>query len=302
MSNTIDEDAARASAQISSGTLHLNDDEVRMRRALEAFGDRRVQHETTPPSTDRHSPLQESAWQRTRSGAAREVAVTVVRRDHSHNRLPRPAAVELVNRVEAAETALRAERAARGQIERVLTEARAQVRELQTKLAHAELAHREALEAVQAGEKAAQAALRSMRTRLQAAEDERQAVSAALSIERAAREQAEEALRIERRAGADAGRQGASASVRGKTGATRGKPAPKPKPAARKVRKSSATKPGKSTLLASAKRAVVAGKTTRSAPQKQDRKARRLKQGARKKRWAAGAPRRVPVAARKPRG
>jgi len=52
-----------------------------------------------------------------------------------------------VNRIAAAEIALKAERAAREQAERSLHEAQATIQQLQTKLGHADLAHREALAA-----------------------------------------------------------------------------------------------------------------------------------------------------------
>lgn len=54
-----------------------------------------------------------------------------------------------VNRVMAAEAALRAEHAAREHAEQSLREALAHVQRLQTQLAHAEMAHREALAAEQ---------------------------------------------------------------------------------------------------------------------------------------------------------
>jgi hypothetical protein len=55
-----------------------------------------------------------------------------------------------VNRLEAAEAALRTERAARSLAERALAEAQAQVQSLRTKLAHAEMAQTEALAAERA--------------------------------------------------------------------------------------------------------------------------------------------------------
>jgi hypothetical protein len=64
-----------------------------------------------------------------------------------------------MNRVAAAEAALRNERAARERAERSLQEAVANVQALQTRLAHAELAHREALAAERAARERAEQAL-----------------------------------------------------------------------------------------------------------------------------------------------
>lgn len=64
-----------------------------------------------------------------------------------------------VNRVAAAEAALKTERAARERAERSLQEALAAVQHLQTQLAHAELAHKEALAAERHGREAAEQVL-----------------------------------------------------------------------------------------------------------------------------------------------
>jgi len=64
-----------------------------------------------------------------------------------------------VNRVAAAEAALRAERAAHEHAEQSLREALAHVQRLQTQLAHAEMAHREALAAEQHRREVAEQAL-----------------------------------------------------------------------------------------------------------------------------------------------
>jgi chromosome segregation ATPase len=104
-----------------------------------------------------------------------EVKVVVLqgRRDHAsqegHLRAP-------VNRLEAAETALKAEREARERAERALADTQAIVQDLQTKLGHTALALDELREAVRA------------------AEAERQSAEAALAAEGDARQKAEEAL------------------------------------------------------------------------------------------------------------
>lgn len=64
-----------------------------------------------------------------------------------------------VNRVQAAEGALRTERLAREHAEQALREAQANAQRLQTQLAHAEMAHREALAAEQQVREAAEHAL-----------------------------------------------------------------------------------------------------------------------------------------------
>jgi len=64
-----------------------------------------------------------------------------------------------VNRVEMAEVALKAERGAREQAERLLREAQASLHALQTRLAHAELAHREELAAERQARELAERAL-----------------------------------------------------------------------------------------------------------------------------------------------
>src|SRR5579871_512054 len=65
-----------------------------------------------------------------------------------------------VNRMAAAETLARAERTAREQAERALSEAQATIQHLRTQLVHAEMAHREALAAEQRARESAEAALR----------------------------------------------------------------------------------------------------------------------------------------------
>jgi hypothetical protein len=64
-----------------------------------------------------------------------------------------------VNRIAAAETALRAERTAREQAERSLAEAQSTLQHLRTQLVHADMAHREALAAANAAREQAEQAL-----------------------------------------------------------------------------------------------------------------------------------------------
>jgi len=65
-----------------------------------------------------------------------------------------------VNRIAAAETAARADRAAREHAERALSEAQAALQHLRTHVAHSEMAHREALAAANDARDQAQLALR----------------------------------------------------------------------------------------------------------------------------------------------
>jgi predicted nucleic acid-binding Zn-ribbon protein len=94
--------------------------------------------------------------------------------------------VGLVNRLEAAEAALKAERASRNELEKSLAEAKARIRDLQTQLAHTELAHREVLAAMRAEGEAAQDLIRDLRAHLRAVEDAQQAAPDAKKIERVA--------------------------------------------------------------------------------------------------------------------
>ncbi len=113
-----------------------------MRRALDSFGGR------TAPRAEQREPNPVTV--RDRTGAPRrrfvrdgEVPVTVLRRDT-------PPGATLSSPLQQAETALANEIAARRNAERLLTEAQAQIRDLQTKLGHAELAKTEAADLARA--------------------------------------------------------------------------------------------------------------------------------------------------------
>lgn len=84
-----------------------------------------------------------------------EVPVVVLNTSRDHG----PDGPPPVNRIAAAENALRSERGARERAERSLKEAMATSQHIQTKLAHADLAHNEALAAERAGRERAEAAL-----------------------------------------------------------------------------------------------------------------------------------------------
>lgn len=179
----------------------MQDVEAQMRRALGLFGAPRRQEaerpSAAPPTrqTDRFGP----GGHKRRFVQDGEVPVTVLngRRDH-------PADAP-TNRLEAAESALAAEHAARERAERALAEAQAQVHDLQTKLGHASLAQTEVQEAARRDHEATlalRAELREMTERAEAAEaararaEERLAVAEEeFSEERAARLEAERAQR-----------------------------------------------------------------------------------------------------------
>ncbi|HEY6431059.1 MAG TPA: hypothetical protein VIZ17_03695 [Acetobacteraceae bacterium] len=170
-----------------------------MRRALGLGGDQQRAPQPPPSSPDRlllHRPKR-------RFVAEGEVPVVhgrLTRRDESPQ-----AAAPPTNRVEAAETAARAERDARDKAERLLAEAQAAVHDLQTRLGHAQLAVSEGHQALEA-EKSAAAALNDQITQLEArlaevaaerdsAEQELQAVRATLADMRQARDMADRTTR-----------------------------------------------------------------------------------------------------------
>jgi hypothetical protein len=84
-----------------------------------------------------------------------EVSVEVLSPSREHG----PGGPAPVNRIAAAEAALRSERVARERAERSLREMQATLQQIQTKLAHADLAHSEALAAERRGREQAEAAL-----------------------------------------------------------------------------------------------------------------------------------------------
>ncbi len=84
-----------------------------------------------------------------------EVPVVVLSQSREHG----PDGPAPVNRIAAAEAALRGERAARERAERTLRETQATLQHVQTKLAHADLAHSEALAAERRARELAEASL-----------------------------------------------------------------------------------------------------------------------------------------------
>jgi hypothetical protein len=262
-----------------------------MRKVLDSLGSDTPPNQTSPDLTIQQQLSAPGKWRRNRSGAGpREVAVTTVRHDRLLPAVDRQSGtVGLVNRLEAAEAALKAERAGRSELERSLAEAKARIRDLQTQLAHAELAHREALDAMRAEGEAARDLIRDLRARLRAVEDARQAASDAINVERVARQRAEEAQALERNRGDDAGRQTSSNSAPREKGSSRSKVAAVRQEPGRGRRKSSATS-RRSGTQATRKRNPIVGKRTRFSPQAQGKKTARTKQGggSRSTRSAAG--------------
>jgi len=122
------------------------DEEDRMRQALGLRGDQ---------SNERPTPRREPLRGPHRFAKDGEVPVVVLSQSREHG----PDGPAPVNRIAAAEAALRAELAAREQAERSLRETQATLQHVQTKLAHADLAHREALAAQREGREQAEAAL-----------------------------------------------------------------------------------------------------------------------------------------------
>jgi hypothetical protein len=251
-----------------------------MRKVLDSLGSDTPPNQISQSSTVQQQLSAPGKWRRNRSGAApREVAVTTVRHDRLLPAADRQSGtMALVNRLEAAEAALKAERAGRSELERSLAEAKTRIRDLQTQLAHTELAHREALDAMRAEGEAARDLIRDLRARLRAIEDTRQAASDAISIERAARQRAEEAQALERNRGDDVGRQTSSNSAPREKGSSRSKVATVRREPGRGRRKSSATS-RRSDMPATRKRNPIVGKRTRSGRQAQGKKAARAKQG-----------------------
>ena len=200
MSNASDEDLSHSSNQAVPNTLHLDTAEERMRRAL-GLSNRNPPQQEAACAPAIHSPqLPQPGRPRHHLSNGRDVAVTIIRRKRHAEAADRQLApVPAVNRLEATETALKAERLAREQAERGLSEAQAKIRELQTKIVHADLAHQEALAAALAREASARQALQELRDSLCEIEQARQAAVSRARRERVAREQAEEALEAERR-------------------------------------------------------------------------------------------------------
>ncbi|MBN9560505.1 MAG: hypothetical protein J0H14_07210 [Alphaproteobacteria bacterium] len=117
-----------------------------MRQALGLRGDQ---------SNERLTPRREPLRGPHRFVKDGEVPVEVLSPSREHG----PGGPAPVNRIAAAEAALRSERVARERAERSLRETQATLQHVQTKLAHADLAHGEALAAERRGREQAEAAL-----------------------------------------------------------------------------------------------------------------------------------------------
>jgi membrane protein involved in colicin uptake len=137
--------------------------ETQMRNALGLRGD-------TPP----RSSASGSQPQRRRFVRDGEVPVTVIRRDHQ------PDGEHGANQLDAARQAIRSEATAKERAERLLAEAQAMIRDLQTKLGHERLAKDEALETV-----------RRLETEARVAALAQETAEAELAAERLARRNAE---------------------------------------------------------------------------------------------------------------
>jgi hypothetical protein len=148
-------------SDLPNDETRLRATEAQMRRAL-GLGDSTTPRIDPPAVTQGSGGAPRPPRRFVRDG---DVAVTLVQRD----RPPDGA----VNQLDAARQAIRSQAAAREHAERLLQEARAAIRDLQTKLTHANLARDEA----------------EQRT-----EKQLQAVRAELATEQAARQQAEAAL------------------------------------------------------------------------------------------------------------
>jgi hypothetical protein len=122
------------------------DEEDRMRQALGLRGDQ---------SNERPAQRREQERRTRRFVKDGEVPVVVLSPSREHG----PDGPAPVNRIAAAEAALRSERTARERAERALRETQATLQHIQTKLAHADLAHSEALAAERRGREQAEAAL-----------------------------------------------------------------------------------------------------------------------------------------------
>jgi hypothetical protein len=151
-----------------------SDAEAGMRRAL-GLGNQPTARQygyQTPRTSDHHA-------QKRRFAVDGDVPVVVLeRRNQGTGVTSAPAASPPVNRLREVETALKAEQDARQRAERLLTEARAAIHDLQTKIGHANLARDEAVE------------------RANSLQSDMAALTAALNAERDARSEAEVALQL----------------------------------------------------------------------------------------------------------
>jgi hypothetical protein len=149
-----------------SDDSRLRATETQMRHALGLRGD-------TPP----RSSASGSQPQRHRFVRDGEVPVTVIRRDHQ------PDGEYGANQLDTARQAIRLEATAKERSVRLLEEAQAMIRDLQTKLGHERLAKDEALETVRRLETATRVAAHAV-----------EAAEAELTVERLTRRKAEDML------------------------------------------------------------------------------------------------------------
>ena len=118
-----------------------------------------------------------------------DVPVTVVHRDHRHDDLTGG------NQLEQARQAIRSQATARERAERLLEEAQARIRDLETKLAHERLARDEAVQRVAAEKQALEQAAQTARDELATEQEAVGRANAALAAAVEAREQSEQRLR-----------------------------------------------------------------------------------------------------------
>ena len=191
-----------SSDPLSLDTSLMQAAEARMRRALGLADEGQTLRAPDRPEApsrpaERFPPMHHTHGHHGHAGHKRrfvqdgEVPVTVVssRRDAPTESAPHrsPSSTGAPSRLEAAETALAHETAARHQAERTLTEAQTTVHDLQTKLGHAELARVEAVESMRRQQEtvtALYAELRACQERLHAAEADRAAAERAERVRR----------------------------------------------------------------------------------------------------------------------
>jgi hypothetical protein len=143
-----DSPANNADAQDAA---RIDEAESQMRRALGLLGDApRHRPEPLPEPSHRMAERFSGGQHRRRFVQDGDVPVTVLRRDLGHEvpaqRVANPVTTPTSNRLQRLEASLAAETAAREKAERLLADAHAVVRDLQTKIGHAELARTEAVE------------------------------------------------------------------------------------------------------------------------------------------------------------
>jgi hypothetical protein len=187
-----------ANDEPAGDTSPLQDVEAQMRRALGLFGLPRRQDAAQPAATRPARPADRLSLgsPKRRFVQDGEVPVTVL---NGRRTSPTDAPV---NRLEAVETAVAAERAARERAERARAEAQATIHDLQTKLGRANLTQTDLQTAAQRDQDAAIAAraeLRATNERLAATEAVRETLQQRLSAveeARTARQQADRARRL----------------------------------------------------------------------------------------------------------